>query len=288
MHNKIKTLIAEKAFIKLYIYTIPTFLFFVFLFHFFPPAGVDWRFGFYQVAKNPLNPYEATHLFINPPWLAVVLLPFGQLSEITSLAINASLNLVCIGLLVISRKGSWLALVLTLTSYPVLSVIANGNIEWIIALGFLLQNKWGLPLLLLKPQVGLLAILSWNSFRDNKPAFILPSLIVILISFAIWGNWIAGISTNLQGLQNSQLSIDVWNCSLFPWSVPIGLLFIYLILKYQPSYSEILGVIATFCLVPYFAMYSTGVLFALISASYKRLGIALWVLLWLYPFIAPC
>jgi hypothetical protein len=287
MRKKIETLLAEKPSLKTYLYAIPAFLLFVVLFHFFPPAGIDWRFGFYEVAQNPLNPYEATNLFINPPWIAVLLLPFGVFTEITSLAINTSLNLVLIGLLVVSRKGTKLALILTLTSFPILSMISNGNIEWIPALGFLLQNKWSVPLLFLKPQVGILAILSWDSFQNNKRAFLIPSLFIILFSFTIWGNWIAGMHTNIQSMQNAQRSIDAWNISFFPWSIPVGLLLIYIILKHRPADSEILSVVATLCLVPYFAIYSTGILFALISASHKRLALVLWALLWLYPFLAP-
>jgi flagellar biosynthesis protein FliQ len=284
MLNKSKAFVKETAFLKKYLYAIPAFLIFVLLFHFFPPSGIDWRLGFYEVAKKTLSPYDVK-LFINPPWIGFLLFPFRYFSEISSLAINTSLNLVLIGVLVIARKGSKLSVILTITSFPVLSMIANGNIEWIFALGFILQNRWSTPLLLLKPQVGLLAILSWSSFWNNKLSFFIPTLIIILISFVVWGNWLSDMLTNIQNMQNAQQGLSSWNASLFPWSIPIGLILIYVILKYNPIDAEIFGVIATLCIVPYFAIYSTGILFALISASHKRIAIIMWVLLWAYPFL---
>lgn len=281
--NNVKAFLAERPSLTKYVFLAIIFLAFVFLFSLVPPEGVDWRLGFYQVAKNPTRPYE-TGLFINPPWIALLLFPFRYFSQTTSLAINTSLNLMMIGLLVFERKGSPLSIFLALTSYPFMSMIANGNIEWVLALGFILQNKWSVPLLLLKPQVGFLSILSWDSFRRNGLLFFVPSIFVVLASFVIWGNWVPDMLANVRSLQSTQGGMS-WNVSLFPWSIPIGLLLVFLIVKYRPADSEILGILATLCLVPYFAVYSLGILYALISVSHKRIAVVLWFLLWLYPFL---
>jgi hypothetical protein len=267
----------------IYLFTFIMFIAFVLLFSIFPPEGIDWIQCYYKVAQNPLHPYEIG-LFINPPWIALLLFPFRFISENTSLAVNTTLNLMAIGLLVLTRKGSTLSLVLSLTSFPVLSAIANGNIEWIIALGFILKNEWGVPLLMLKPQVGILAILSWDSFKRKKMVLFLPACLTILLSFVIWGNWLSDITRNIDNLQNIKDGLQSWNSSFFPWSIPMGVFLVYLIVKKNPANSEILGVFATLCIVPYFAIYSIGILYALISARYKRISILLWILLWLYPF----
>lgn len=270
--------------VAIYIFAIIVFFAFVFLFSLFPPEGVDWLLCFYKVAQDPLNPYQIDH-FINPPWMAILLFPFRYLSENTSLAVNTTLNLMAIGLLVLSRKGSVLSLFLSLTSFPVLSAIANGNIEWVLAIGFILKNEWGVPLLLLKPQVGIMAILSWDAFKKNKVLFFVPSILTILLSFIIWGNWLPDVIKNIHNLQNAQYGMGSWNISLFPWSIPVGLFLLYWIVKKAPANSEILGILATLCIVPYFAIYSVGILYALISVKNKRIAIALWFLLWLFPFV---
>ena len=120
-------------------------------------------------------------------------------------AIIASLNLFVIGLLVIKRKGDGLALFLTLTSYPLLALIANGSLEWIPALGFIFQNGWGLPLLMVKPQSGILAALAWFMAAKNKALFFIPAVLTILLSFVIWGNWPA--AHNRQIVRRCNLNI---------------------------------------------------------------------------------
>ena len=178
------------------------FLSLVYLFQLYPPEAKDWRLVFYPVARNPLHPYEA-RLFINPPWLSLLLLPFGFFSEMTSLAINATLSMLMMAFLVIRRGGSRTALILTLTSLPVLSTLANGSVEWIIVIAFIVQNKWSVPLLLLKPQVGILAVLGWDSFWQKKALFVLWGGLISALSFLIWGNWIPQLLGNLQYIQNA-------------------------------------------------------------------------------------
>ena len=132
-----------------------------------PPPAVDWHDTFFPVSKSPLHPYEVK-TFINIPWVVFVLYPFHYVSEELSLAINASLNFIVIGALIIRRKGNFLSLFLTFTSLPFIALIINGAVEWIPAFGFVLQNGLGLSLVLIKPQTGILGIFSWFSKAKNK------------------------------------------------------------------------------------------------------------------------
>lgn len=287
-----KQLLSPELFLMMTIFFLFTILFWI-----FPPYAADWHRAFYQVSKTPLSPYDIK-LFINPPWTVLILYPFHYFSENISLAMNASLSLVILGLLVIKRKGNLLSLALTLTSFPFLSMLSNGNVEWIPALGFIFQNGWGLPFLLTKPQTGILAILSWISFFSSDKIlkrnlgniikdfrFFIPTILTVIISFVFWGNWLAPMMTNIQNLQNPEHGMPTWNISLFPWSIPLGLGLLFYIIKHKPVDSEILGVLATLCLVPYFAAYSLTIFFALLSVAHHRIAIALWFLLWLYPVL---
>jgi hypothetical protein len=164
-------------------------------------------------------------------------------------------------------------------------MISNGNIEWVPGLGFLLQNGWGLPLLLAKPQTGILSALAWASNLRKTSWLLLSGLLTIVISFCVWGNWIEKLLANVQYINTTSTGLTDWNISLFPWTIPIGLALIFYIIKYRPREQELLGCLATYCLVPYMAVYSLTIPFALLSASKRKLAIVFWILLWLYPIL---
>lgn len=251
----------------------------------FPTQSMDWVVTFFPVSKNPLDPY-LNKFFVNPPWTTVIIYPLHFFSEQLSLAINSSLNLVCIGLLVINRKGGIFSLFLTLTSFPFLSLLANGNIEWIPALGFIFQNMWGFVLLLCKPQSGILAGLNWFLQSRRKYLFLLPTVLIVLGSFLLWGNWPVSIIANSSYMAKENIGLFNDSISPFPWAIPIGIGLIAYILKFRPKESETLGVIATLCLMPYFVVHSLVILFALICSTHRRLSIICWFLLWLYPIVS--
>jgi hypothetical protein len=263
---------------------ISAFVFCVILFEFFPAGSVDWHYTFYPVSQMPLQPY-AVRTFLNLPWAALILYPIHFFGENLGCAINAGLNLVVIALLVIKRKGGPLPLFLTLTSLPLTMLIGTGSIEWIPALGFIFQNEWGLVLLLAKPQSGILAILTWLLSVKNKLLFFLPALLVILSAFLIWGNWPALLAANVKYMTTAKVSLASFNTSPFPYAVPIGLGLIFYMLKYRPANGEVLGVLATLCLAPYYFVHSLTIFFALLSVSHRRVGILVWILMWLYPFL---
>lgn len=250
-----------------------------------PPCG-DWHMNFYPVSKNLLNPYSI-RTFNYPPWTALLLYPLRFFSEYTSAVINSCLNIVVIGLLVVKRKGDLFSLILTLTSFPFIALIANGNIEWIPALGFILQNGWGLPFLLIKPQSGIFAILSWPTLAKNKIVFIFPTLIITFLSFILWGNWISSMLDSIKYMNILNVDKYHFNASLFPWTIPLGLGLIIFIIKNQPRNSEIFGILATLSVSPYFASQSLTILFALVSVSHRRIAIISWILLWLFGFFNP-
>lgn len=260
------------------------FIFLISIFYFFPIHADDWVHTFYPVSKVTIQPYSIKS-FINPPWTALILHPFRYFLETMGEAINASLNILVVSFLVLKRKGNFFSLVLTVTSLPLFLLLLTGSIEWIPALGFLLQNEWGVPLLMTKPQSGILAGLSWFLNSKKKLLFITPAVIVSISSFFIWGNWIGKILENIRYMDEAKIGLYTVNFSPFPWSIPIGLGLLFYIFKKRPENGEFLGALATYCLVPYFYPHSLIIPFALISASHRRLSILFWILLWLYPIV---
>jgi len=263
---------------------ITVFFFVVVYFIFFPPPASDYRYVFYPVSQNPLNPYNIK-TFVNIPWTAFILYPLHFFSENLSTAINSSLNLVIIGLLVIKRKGDKLSLILTFTSFPFLALLANGSIEWIPAIGFLLQNRWGIPFILTKPQSGSLAIISWLTPLNKKLNILIPAFLLIAVSFIIWGNWLMSLMSNVKYMSDAKIGLFTVNIAPFPWAIPIGLGLIFYILKCNPRNGELLGALSTLCLVPYFVTQSMIIPFSLLSVSHRKLSIICWLSLWALAII---
>jgi len=256
----------------------------ILLFLLFPTSSVDWIGTFYPVSQNPLDPYKIKS-FINPPWIGIILYPLHFFSLHMSKAINSSLTLVIIGSLVKFKKGNLLSIFLTLTSFPFISLLTNGGIEWIPAIGFFFQNGFGVFLLLSKPQCGILSATSWFFQKKNKFIFLLIPCVGIFLSFILWKKWIINFISNLNYVNTLPFGLSDWNASLFPWTIPIGLILLYLIIKKRGDNNELLGTLATFCFFPYFAPHSLTILFALISASYPLASLIIWLLLWVYPII---
>lgn len=258
------------------------FLISVIFFSMFPPEAVDWRNTFYHSAQTPLQPYEIRS-FNYPPWTALIIFPLSFFSEKTGLVLNATIALITFIFLIIKRNGKLLSIILTMTSFPVLSGISNGTLEWIPALGFVLQDGAGLILLLAKPQSGIFTGIDWFFRSKNKILFLLIPGLTLALSLLIWKGWPIKVYQNILYVQNRGFSEA--NISLFPWSIPIGLGLIYYIIKNRPKNSELLGVLATVTFTPYSAFHSYSILFALTSISYPRASILVWVLLWILAFV---
>lgn len=248
----------------------------VLIFTTIPPQGVDWFEAFSKVSL--LHPYEKEY-FINPPWTVFPLYPFTLMTFSLGLALNSTLMLFVTVLLISKRGGDSISLLLALTSFPFLSTIANGQIEWIPMLGVIIQSPYALPFLLAKPQSGALIILSRMN-KDNLVWYVTSALVTLIASVLVWGNWMVPLVDNIRAINFT------WGINLMPWSIPFGVLLIVYVLMYRSANQEILAVIATYCLVPYFAAYSLLIPFALLCAQKSKwLSGAAWCALWLYPFL---
>jgi hypothetical protein len=129
----------------------------------FLPYGIDWSMYFRPAARAMLSgesPY-AVQGFYNPPWALVPLLPLALLPE--SLG-RALLFLISFGSMffIIRRLGArgLVGVTAFLVSLPVAFGLFNGNIDWLVMLGFLLPPRVGMLFVCLKPQVGAAVIFS--------------------------------------------------------------------------------------------------------------------------------
>ena len=184
------------------------------------PPAIDWD-RHYGPAVEALvagrSPYEGTG-FVNPPWALLPLLPFAA-EPVAGRAALFVLSLGAYALVAVHLDASPVALGVFLVSPPVLHTLLNGNVEWLVLLGLLLPPRWGLFLVLVKPQVGAGVALWWvtEAGRDGGWRGIWtttwPVTLALVVSFLLFGPW---------PLRAAGHPGQGWNASLWPWSLPVG------------------------------------------------------------------
>lgn len=244
----------------------------VILFERIYPLGVDWFETFGRIPSYWPNIYANPH-FANPPWV-VFLLPHVWLPMRWGNAANLCLNITALTLLMARYKGGWQAYLLTFTSPLFLDLLRTNNVEWIPVVALLLPPAWGLPLLLVKPQVfGGIALVWWKRAR-YRLGFIVPLLAIAAACWLIWGNWISKMGLHVD--------TRMWNFAPWPLGVPVGL---FLLLKAFQSDDETLAAVSTPLLVPYLAPYSLTAVLALLSVTHRREAVYVYLAFWFYVII---
>lgn len=224
--------------------------------------GFDWKLVFREASRKLLsgkNPYTVNGFF-SPPWILFPLIPIALLSPPLGSAVIFVLNLFAYIYVFLKLEiNYWFILPLVLLS-DILGNSANGNIEGIISLGFILPPQIGLFLLLAKPQIGMAVSLFWviEAYRDNGLKEVVkityPIIIGIILSVVIFGTWFI----------NSQKVISrAYNSSLWPLGLPIGIgLLVLAIWKRDKKFA----IIASPFFSPYLTDHSWAIVWIGISA----------------------
>lgn len=189
--------------------------------------GIDWRETYYPAANLLLhgqNPYLITTLH-NPIWVLFPLVPFALAGERLGMIAMFFAAFFAYVYVAFKLRASPLALMFYMLSPLIVYNLMLGNVDWLVALGFIMPPSIGLFFVLLKPQIGIAVALYWlwmaykNGGIVNAIKTFLPVTLCLALSFLLFGNWLAGKSDNI-------LSAS-WNLSLFPYSIPIGLAIFY-------------------------------------------------------------
>jgi hypothetical protein len=242
------------------------------------PASVDWLGTFYNVARNPWDPYQFW-AFINAPWTALLLMPMGFFSERVSIGMNAYLNFLIVSLVIFKRGGNIVTWLLTITSLPFITILFTGAIEWIPIMAFLLPEAWGIPLLIAKPQTASMAGVIWFIRARNKIRFVLPTACVFLFSFLIWPNWPIRLFHNMNNLVVNSLGFLNVSFSPWPWGIPIGVILLVMAVKKS---DDMQAAISTLFFAPYYAVHTVTLSFAFVTMRNRWLGLLAWILLWIF------
>ncbi|GEM_PF-1265850 len=194
------------------------------------PGGVDWQNTYRPATLAVLSwrsPYTV-EIFHSPPWTTFPLLPLAVFPARIGFGLNFCLSLTVTGYVAYRLGAKPLTLAAVLLSYPVLFSTVYGNVDWLVYLGVILPARWGLFLVLTKPQAGLGVAVYWlaeHYRRDGLRGVIshfAPVSLALGLSLAFFGPWpLTGFSEVVQP----------FNASLWPQSLPIGLVLLVTALR---------------------------------------------------------
>ena len=226
------------------------------------PPGVDWQLAYRPAALAVLagkSPFSVDGFF-NAPWAILVHLPFAFFPEEIGRAALFVIGFIAYGLVAYRFGAKPIAFIAFMISPPVLHGLLNSNIDWLALLGFILPPQLGLFFVVIKPQVGIGVMVFWlyQAWKEGGWRQVLrvfsPITIVLLISFLMFGVW---------PLRFQQEVSLWWNASLWPVSIPVGLVLLaYSIRSKEMRYAIPAGP----CLSPYVLLHSwVGALLPLLT-----------------------
>jgi hypothetical protein len=242
------------------------------------PRTVDWHGAFRPATLAALagrTPYD-TPGYVYPPWTVIPLIPIAILPEQTS---QAALLIVSLGAFLFAayRLGATrVTAFLFLLSPPIIHGLLNGNIDWLVILGFVLPPQIGLFLVTIKPQMGFGVAVYWlvEIWRENGLKEVIrvfwPVTLSTLASFVLFGLW---------PLRSSSALTESGNSSLWPLSIPVGLALLVAALRERKS-GYAMG--AAPCLSPFVNFHSwSGALIAIVPRVPETIAAVagLWILI---------
>ncbi len=247
--------------------------------------NVDWNIAFYPATRLLLhgqNPYAVPY-FHNPVWALIPLVPCAMLGQQVGGLLLFFFTLFTFAFMGLRFKAKPVALVALLLSPLLFYNLFLGNIDALVLWALLLPPPVGLFLVALKPQVGIgiAAYLAFTSWRDGGWRKLLwtvaPVILGLGVSFLVFGNWMTSSSEDVLSAY--------WNLSLFPWSVPVGLLVLAVALW---RHRETISASASPFLAPYVSLGSWSIaLLGLLDSNLLMVGIVfgLWLLYLLNSFL---
>lgn len=225
------------------------------IYQFFPgDTNNDWGLSFRPALlrmASGITPYvPGKEQVLNPPWILAPLIPLAVLPEKLGWTLLLVINLISFGFVAYKLGAKPISIFFLLISSAFLLLAFQGQIDGFIILGYILPKPIGLFLLLGKPQIGLGVAIFWffEVFRDKGIRGILwtflPVCLAYLLSFVVFGPYL---------FMGQSVVGEYWDYSIWPVSIPIGLL----LLKYAITQRKIGFAILTGPLLsPYVGFHS--------------------------------
>ena len=227
-----------------------------------PTGGLDMRNDILPALQHWKAPWlEGMPIF---PWATLVLMPLRLITPRAATSLINFISVIITALVIRKYKGNMLFVVPIVFSPIGQPLLFNGQTDAVVLTSLLLPAGFDL-LFFWKPQV--LAHAFWVRFRSNFKIYLIAGTSILLISFFIWGFW----PGELLDFTRDHLLGGYWNMSLWPYSIPIGLILIFLSLK---KTDESYGLMASPLLFPYVSAGSyIGLLIGVASKWPKLFGL---------------
>lgn len=189
------------------------------------PYSIDWETVFRPAAlalSSGHSPYQVDEFFA-APWGLLALIPVAHLAHNFGRGVYFLLSAAAYAWVAYRLGARPVTLVAFLVSPPVLHGFLTGNIDWLVLTGLTFPPQIGLLLVMIKPQIGAGIAIYWlveawrsGGFRRVIQDF-WPLTLLSLSSLLIFGFW------PLRSMQLVEVPKN-FNMSLWPWSLPLGLL----------------------------------------------------------------
>ncbi|NWF69429.1 MAG: hypothetical protein HXY40_10110 [Chloroflexi bacterium] len=241
------------------------------------PIWFDQTSTFMVVAQNVSAPYAASARFLNPPWTALLLWPFGLLPLEVSTLLQTCLYFAILTGVVFKFGGGRGALLITLVSFVAMDAVLELNIDWLPSIGLLVPPALSGVFLAIKPQ---LLLGYWLSLkRDDLLRALTVTAGVAALSLLLWGWWLPLAIANNAGVSEGRMSFNIAPPVLLtPYlAYPLGLLLAYVAWRRKDA---VIGILAWLFFVPYVTLYSLLPVWAVCSARWPRFMLLVNVVMW--------
>lgn len=239
------------------------------------PVWYDQKTIFLKTLENIANPY-VTVRFANPPWVGVILAPFNLLPLHVATLLQLGLSFGLLTAVLYQYGGNFRTVVITLTTFITFHTTIELNLEWITYIGLLCPALISPFFLGVKPQSALCVYLSFSR-RDFIQA-VIGGLIVLLVSFLIWGGWPLLMQQNVVGYILQQ-PYNIAPSALLSWPVSFSIGF-YLAWRGFKKRDPVLCILAWLFFTPYTTFYSLLLPCGLLTIRYPRFVLLVSGIMW--------
>ncbi len=241
------------------------------------PVWHDQQTTFTQLIHHLPAPYDTVG-FVNVPWTALLLAPFGLIPLELSTLIQTILYFLCLTVLVKRMGGSLRHVLLALTSFIALDAALELNVDWLIALGILLPVMWSGPFLIIKPQVAL-GIYAGAQLRQLVIAALVVG-VMLALSLLLWGWWPPQMLASI-AQHSLNRPFNLAPVALMPavLSYAVGLV---IGIRAVQKKDAVLGVYAWLFFVPYITLYSLLIPYTLACVRWPRVALIIHIATWVF------
>ncbi|MGD0806317.1 MAG: hypothetical protein ABSA10_02380 [Anaerolineales bacterium] len=216
------------------------------------PQTSDWSDVYRPAAINLItgkSPF-AIHNYVAPPWVLIPIIPLAVLPEQIGRVAIFWITISSFAFLAKKNGANIFCIIALIISYPVVYGLIYGQIDWLAMFGILLPPWLGLIFLMAKPQIGIgvalfLGYEAWAGGGIKKLVSIfLPLACLVIVSYIVFGSDL---------FTKSNLVFSPTNTSLWPRSIPIGLVILVAAVRHKKKF---LSMTASPFLSPYLSIHS--------------------------------